>query len=107
MRRTVLAILVIGGVTAWGQAQKDTSSDKDRPDRASAYYHFMVAKMYAEMAATSGKTEYTDKANNNFNEAAKADPQLLKAYPKGLPQHSAIYAPVIYRPKPPDQQRQP
>lgn len=63
----------------------------------------MVAKMYFEIAATSGNAEYLDKSNSNFSEAVKANPQLLKAYPKGLPQRSVF--PMIYRPKPTDQRQ--
>jgi hypothetical protein len=101
--RMVLAFSMIGALAAWGQAQKDASSDKNKPDRANAYYHFMLAKMYAEMVATSGNAEHMDKADQNFSDAVKADPQLLKAYPKGLPRRSVF--PMVYRAKPTDRQR--
>jgi hypothetical protein len=76
MLKAVLAMFMTGGIAAWGQAQADTSSRADKVDRATAYYHFMLAHMYAEMAATSGKNgEYATKASENYKAAIKADPK--------------------------------
>ena len=48
-----------------------------KTDRAAAYYHYALAHMYAEMAATSGSRyrEYEDKSIENYKAAVKADPQ--------------------------------
>ena len=72
MLRTVLAMFVIGGTAAWGQGRAE------KADRATAYYHYMLAHMYTEMAAaTKGcNHEYADKAVKNYKAAIKADPQL-------------------------------
>ena len=86
MLRTALAMFIIAGMAAWGQAQKDTSSGADKVDRATAYYHYTLAHMYAEMAAASGgrNREYVNKAIENHKAAIKADPQtppMLRSMP--------------------------
>jgi hypothetical protein len=85
MLRTALAMFMIGGMASWGQAQSDTSGGAVKVDRATAYYHFTLAQMYAEMAAAPGgrHREYADKAMENYKAAIKADPQLSEIYPKG------------------------
>ena len=77
MLRTALAMFMIGAMAAWGQAQNDTSAGAVKVDRATAYYHYTLAHMYAEMAATSGgrNREYVNKAIENYKAAIKADPQ--------------------------------
>jgi hypothetical protein len=77
MLRTALATFMIAGMAAWGQAQNDTSGGAVKVDRATAYYHYALANMYAEMAAASGdrKREYENKAIENHKAAVKADPQ--------------------------------
>jgi len=103
MLRAVLAVFIIGGVVAWGQAQNETSGGADKVDRAAAYYHFMLAHMYAEMAAGPGvrNREYADKAIENCKAALKADPQT----PLSCAELSRIYtrrpAPVRLIPPPP------
>src|SRR5262249_43353400 len=46
-------------------------------DRATAYYHYSLAHMYAEMAAASGgrNGELVSKAIENYKAAIKADPK--------------------------------
>jgi tetratricopeptide (TPR) repeat protein len=76
---TLLAVGILGTCPAW--AQPGASAPK--VDKASAYYHYTVAHMYAEMAAsgTPGATrdntrEYLNKAIENYKEAIKADPSV-------------------------------
>jgi hypothetical protein len=70
-------MFLIGGMATWGQAQNDTSGGADKVDRATAYYHYTLAHMYAEMATASGgrNREYVNKSVENYKAAAKADPQ--------------------------------
>jgi hypothetical protein len=77
MLRMVLAILILGGIGALGQAQNDTPSGSEKVDRALAYYHYTLARKYANLAASSGgrNREYVDKAIENYKAALKADPQ--------------------------------
>jgi hypothetical protein len=76
MLRTALAVFLAGCITASGQVQKDTPAVADKVDRATAYYHYTLAHMYAEMAAASGgrSREYVNKSIENYKAAVKADP---------------------------------
>ncbi len=71
--RLIAALLT--SMAVWGQTQPPHRSEKP-PDRATAYYHFTLAHMYAQMAATSfGRNrEYLDKAVENHRLAVAADP---------------------------------
>jgi hypothetical protein len=76
MLKPVLAMLVIGGMASGGQAQTDAPDSAGKVDRAEAYYHYAIAHMYAERAATSGSQADADKAMENFKAAVKADPSI-------------------------------
>jgi hypothetical protein len=78
MLRIALPIFMIGGGAAWGQAQDDASNGAVTVDKAAAYYHYTVARMYAELAAASEahRIEYVNKAIENYKAASKADPQM-------------------------------
>ena len=97
MLRTALAVLVIAGVAAWGQAPKDTSrsteKSSEKVDKATAYYHFMLAHMYSELSAASrgANAEYAEKAAENYKAALKADPQTPD--PQTFRSFSSIYRP--------------
>jgi tetratricopeptide (TPR) repeat protein len=52
----------------WGQ------NTSPQVDRASAYYYFTVAHMYADLAGQTGNREYVSKAIDNYKLAIKADP---------------------------------
>lgn len=71
MYKTALIILTLAGVAAQGQAP---AGDAKKVDHASAYYHYTLAHMYAELAGASGNRSYIDKAIENYKEAIKADP---------------------------------
>jgi tetratricopeptide (TPR) repeat protein len=45
------------------------------PDTASAYFHFMMAHEYEEMATTFGRSEYATRAIEEYKMALNADPQ--------------------------------
>jgi len=51
----------------------DAGSDTT-PDVAGAYYHYMLAHEYEEMATTYGRTEYANKAIDEYKLALKDDP---------------------------------
>jgi hypothetical protein len=93
MLRIASAMFIIGGMAAWGQTQNDGGPDK--VDRATAYYHYTLARMYAEKAATQGGSsrDYVNQAIENYRAAIKADPQtamlkqeLSKLYTNGATQ---------------------
>jgi tetratricopeptide (TPR) repeat protein len=72
MFKAATAILAIGAA-AWGQTPADAGTKKI--DQASAYYHYALAHMYAELAGMPGsRNENLNKAIENYKEAIKADP---------------------------------
>lgn len=76
MRNVVLVILA-AGFAAFGQntaASGNNAASGSNVDLASAYYHYTLAHMYAELAGEQGGREYVDKALENYKEALKADP---------------------------------
>ena len=74
MLRTVWVILILGGMGALGQAQNDTSNGTEKVDRALAYYHYTLARKYANLAAASSgrNREYADKAIENLQGGAES-----------------------------------
>ncbi len=46
-------------------------------DHAQAYYHFMLARRYKELAGVTNRTEYIDKAVSEYKQAIAADPETL------------------------------
>jgi tetratricopeptide (TPR) repeat protein len=56
-------------------APADTSAAKPaQPDKAAAYYHFMMAHMYEEMVSTYGRADYANKAIEEYRAAIENDP---------------------------------
>ena len=101
MMKLALTILMLGGIAAWGQAPKDASATPPKPpaapqkiDRAEAYYHFVLAHMYADEAAFGGNQESAKKAAEHFQAAVKADPTM----PVSSAELSGLYTPGIGRP---------
>ncbi len=45
-----------------------------RPDKAAAYYHFMMAHMYEEMVSMNGRSDYANKAVEEYRAAIDNDP---------------------------------
>lgn len=75
MAKAVL-FAVFGSACLWGQAQPAANgSAGTQVDHASAYYHYALAHMYAEMAGTyRNRADYVNLAIENYKEAIKADP---------------------------------
>lgn len=74
--RKALAVTLLGCAVALAQAQPAGNPDGGaKPDHASAYYHYTVAHMYAELAsAYRNRADYVTQAIDNYKEAIKADP---------------------------------
>lgn len=73
----IFATLVLsGGLSAQTSAPKaDQSGAKaGTPDTAGAYYHYMMAHEYEEMATTLGRSEYATRAIEEYKMALNADP---------------------------------
>src|SRR5678815_2559708 len=106
MLRAVVVLFVIGGISAWSQSQKDAPSGAVKVDKATAYYHYMLAHMYAEMAYAYGirNPEYAEKVTENLKLAIKADPQsalLVEELARGGRVRRYSGSGSIYRATPP------
>src|SRR5262249_57640856 len=59
-------------------AEADRAPDQNKPaakvDHAASYYHFGLAHMYEEMMAMYGRSEYANKAIEEYRLAIAADP---------------------------------
>jgi len=64
-----------GSPQAGGQAPEQLSATK--PDQAQAYYHFMLARRYRELAGVYNRGEYIDRAVSEYKLAMEADPDSL------------------------------
>ena len=78
----LIAIGVLGICPAWAQPQTGAGAARNA-DKASAYYHYALAHMYADLASNGGSgttresiREYLNKAIENYKEAIKADPSV-------------------------------
>ncbi len=54
--------------------QPSQPAAQKQPDRAAAYYHFMMAHMYEEMVSTYGRADYANKAIDEYRLAIENDP---------------------------------
>jgi tetratricopeptide (TPR) repeat protein len=74
MRKALLITVIASGIGSpalWAQAPAATP----KIDKASSYYHYALAHMYAEQASMYGnRGDYVNKAIDNYKEAIKADP---------------------------------
>lgn len=50
------------------------TSSEAKPDRASSYYHYMLAHMYEEMVTAYGRSDLANKAIDEYRQAIDADP---------------------------------
>ena len=71
--RTTVVAFMIAGAAAMSQAQ--SAAPTTTIDRASAYYHYTLARTYAATATKSHDPEDTKKAIENYKAAIKADPE--------------------------------
>jgi tetratricopeptide (TPR) repeat protein len=78
------AILV--GATALFAAQGSGPTGAGKPsaetaapvvDHAQAYYHFMLARRYKELAGVYNRSDYVDRAVSEYKQAIAADPESL------------------------------
>ncbi len=47
------------------------------PDHAAAYYHYMLARRYAELAGIYNRSDYIERAISEYQQAIQADPTSL------------------------------
>ena len=93
MKRDVTKIGVVFGIYAliggslWaaqnpapagpGPTPDSTAASAVAPDHAKAYYHFMLARRYKELAGVYNRTDYIDRAVSEYKQAIAADPSSL------------------------------
>ncbi len=73
------------GKTGAQDASKPATSPSDSaakasaatPDHAASYYHYMLARRYAELAGIYNRNDYVDKAISEYQQAIQADPDSL------------------------------
>ena len=46
-------------------------------DHAQAYYHFVLARRYKELAGVYNRTDYIDRAISEYKQAISSDPESL------------------------------
>src|SRR5579871_6489124 len=63
-----------GNPKATQQADGNQTSSGKKIDRAAAYYHFSLAHIYEEMVAMYGRSEYANKAIEEYRLAIENDP---------------------------------
>src|SRR6185437_15252503 len=77
-----LAVLTVGAPALIAQGKSTTPANSPNgqatatqtPDRADAYYHYMLAHEYEEMANTYGRSEYATRAVEEYKMALNDDP---------------------------------
>jgi tetratricopeptide (TPR) repeat protein len=60
-----------------GAAKPSAEAGPAVGDHAQAYYHFMLARRYKELAGVYNRTDYIDKAVSEYKQAITADPESL------------------------------
>ncbi|HEV2491784.1 MAG TPA: tetratricopeptide repeat protein [Terriglobia bacterium] len=58
-------------------ADQAGAASSTTPDHARAYYHYMLARRYSELARAQNRTDLVDRAVTEYKEAIEADPDSL------------------------------
>lgn len=78
--------IILVGATALFAAQSSGPSEAGKSsgavgpavvDHAQAYYHFMLARRYKELAGVYNRSDYVDRAVSEYKQAIAADPESL------------------------------
>jgi tetratricopeptide (TPR) repeat protein len=71
----ISCVLMVFAGCACAQGQKAAAPDKASADKGSAYYHYSLGHLYAEMAGAYGRSnDFFNKAIENYRLAMKEDP---------------------------------
>jgi tetratricopeptide (TPR) repeat protein len=72
-----LAAAAVFSIVPFASAQSASSqaAPAQKPDRASAYYHYGLAHMYEDMAVSAGRPDYATQAVEEYKLAMDADPE--------------------------------
>jgi tetratricopeptide (TPR) repeat protein len=83
--RGVSLILLLTGAASFVAAQdsapkapaESTQASSQPPDHAQAYYHYMLARRFRELAGIYNRSDYVDRAITEYKAAMAADPGSL------------------------------
>ena len=56
---------------------RDQAAATSKPDHSGAYYHFMLARRYQELAGIYDRSDYVERAISEYKQAMEADPGSL------------------------------
>ena len=79
-RMLSLAALLFGLSAAFAQGQANPKGNPvpadsaAQPDRAAAYFHYGLSRLYEDMATTAGRSDYASQAIEQYKLALNADP---------------------------------
>lgn len=73
MIRSAKALLLVVSLALACVAQTPPTTSAPE-DKAGAYYHFAMGRLYAELAAAEGNRDYANRAIQHYQDAIKADP---------------------------------
>jgi len=83
MIRSAKAFLLVAtlGVACFAQSAQSTAPAPSAPEgKAGAYYHFVMGRLYAELASSEGNREYINQALEHYRQALKLDPSVGLIY---------------------------
>lgn len=83
MIRSAKAFLLVAslGVACFAQSAQSPAPATPAPEgKAGAYYHFVMGRLYAELAASEGNREYINQALQHYQQALKLDPSVSLIY---------------------------
>jgi tetratricopeptide (TPR) repeat protein len=77
-----LFLFMVSGVWAAqnpapAEEPKPAESAEAAPDHATAYYHYMLARRFRELAGVSNRSDYIDRSIAEYQKAMEADPDSL------------------------------
>ena len=80
-----IIMFLIGVTGAWSAQntppkpppQSSNQSTTAEPDHGRAYYHYMLARRYKELAGIYNRSDYVDRAISEYKQAMEADPDSL------------------------------
>jgi tetratricopeptide (TPR) repeat protein len=75
----LFAAVAASGAQTPSQSNPDSPSKQtaDTPDHAAAYYHYMLAQRYKDLAGIYNSSDYVDRAISEYQKAIEADPGSL------------------------------
>jgi tetratricopeptide (TPR) repeat protein len=74
---SAMALAVAQNTNPTGDSQAPAQVQAGPADHSRAYYHFMLARRYRELAGVYNRSDYVDRAISEYKQAIEADPDSL------------------------------